>query len=92
MHDQLAVCALHRIENRQKQLDAPGDAQLAFADVARNRDAIDIFHDEIGRTVRVATDVEQGIIPNSGHWIMEENPDATVALVTTFLRKPIQVK
>ena len=36
-----------------------------------------------------ATNVEQGIIPNSGHWIMEENPDATVALVTSFLNKPI---
>jgi pimeloyl-ACP methyl ester carboxylesterase len=34
-----------------------------------------------------ATNVEQGIIPHSGHWIMEENPDATVALVLAFLAK-----
>jgi pimeloyl-ACP methyl ester carboxylesterase len=35
----------------------------------------------------VATNVEEGIVPKSGHWIMEENPDATVALVTAFLAK-----
>ena len=34
-----------------------------------------------------ATNVEQGIVPHSGHWIMEENPDATVALVLRFLAK-----
>ncbi|WP_442920801.1 alpha/beta fold hydrolase [Mesorhizobium sp. CCNWLW176] len=34
-----------------------------------------------------ASDVTEGIIPNSGHWIMEENPDATVAMVTAFLSK-----
>jgi pimeloyl-ACP methyl ester carboxylesterase len=34
-----------------------------------------------------ATHVEQGIVPNSGHWIMEENPTATIKLVTDFLAK-----
>jgi len=34
-----------------------------------------------------ATNVTQGIVPNSGHWIMEENPTATIALVTNFLGK-----
>jgi len=33
----------------------------------------------------VAVDVKGGIVPNSGHWIMEENPQATVALVIEFL-------
>ncbi len=33
----------------------------------------------------VATNVKGAIIPKSGHWIMEENPTATVALVTDFL-------
>lgn len=33
-----------------------------------------------------ATNVTEGIIPASGHWIMEENPAATVALVSAFLR------
>lgn len=35
----------------------------------------------------VATDVTAGIVPASGHWIMEENPDATIKLVTDFLAK-----
>jgi pimeloyl-ACP methyl ester carboxylesterase len=34
-----------------------------------------------------ATDVTGGVIPNSGHWIMDENPTATIALVTAFLRR-----
>jgi pimeloyl-ACP methyl ester carboxylesterase len=32
-----------------------------------------------------ASDVREGIVPDSGHWIMEENPTATVQLVRTFL-------
>jgi pimeloyl-ACP methyl ester carboxylesterase len=35
----------------------------------------------------VATDVTGGIIPASGHWIMEENPQATIALVAGFIAK-----
>ena len=35
----------------------------------------------------VATNVTGGIVPNSGHWIMEENPEATVKLVAEFLAK-----
>jgi pimeloyl-ACP methyl ester carboxylesterase len=35
----------------------------------------------------VATNVTVGIVPGSGHWIMEENPDATVKLITDFLAK-----
>ncbi len=34
-----------------------------------------------------ASNVTQGIVSNSGHWIMEENPTATIALVTGFLAK-----
>jgi pimeloyl-ACP methyl ester carboxylesterase len=35
----------------------------------------------------VASNVTGGIVPNSGHWIMEENPQATIKLVTDFLAK-----
>lgn len=35
----------------------------------------------------VGTNVESGIIANSGHWIMEEQPDATVTAVRDFLVK-----
>jgi pimeloyl-ACP methyl ester carboxylesterase len=33
-----------------------------------------------------ATNVQEAIVPDSGHWIMEENPSATVKFVTDFLR------
>ncbi len=32
-----------------------------------------------------ATDVSEGIVPNAGHWLMEEQPEATVKLVRGFL-------
>jgi pimeloyl-ACP methyl ester carboxylesterase len=35
----------------------------------------------------VATNVTPGIVPDSGHWIMDENPKATVALIVNFLSK-----
>jgi pimeloyl-ACP methyl ester carboxylesterase len=35
----------------------------------------------------VASNVEEGIVPKSGHWIMEENPKVTVALVRAFVDK-----
>jgi pimeloyl-ACP methyl ester carboxylesterase len=35
----------------------------------------------------VGTNVEGGIVLNSGHWIMEEQPDQTVKLVRAFLDK-----
>ena len=34
-----------------------------------------------------ASNVTGGIIPNSGHWIMDENPEATIKFVTEFLKK-----
>ena len=35
----------------------------------------------------VATNVAAGIVPKSGHWIMEENPKATIDLMVEFLGK-----
>jgi pimeloyl-ACP methyl ester carboxylesterase len=35
-----------------------------------------------------ASDVTEGIIPDSGHWIMEENPKATSVMVRSFLSSP----
>jgi pimeloyl-ACP methyl ester carboxylesterase len=32
-----------------------------------------------------ASNVREGVIPESGHWIMEENPRATIATVRAFL-------
>ena len=35
----------------------------------------------------VATNVTGDVVPNSGHWVMEENPEATTKLVVEFLAK-----
>jgi pimeloyl-ACP methyl ester carboxylesterase len=35
----------------------------------------------------VAVNVTVGIVPGSGHWVMEENPDGTTKLVLDFLAK-----
>ena len=32
-----------------------------------------------------ASNVQEVVIPRSGHWLMEENPAATIAAVTAFL-------
>jgi pimeloyl-ACP methyl ester carboxylesterase len=32
-------------------------------------------------------DVTEGIVPDSGHWIMEESPGATIKLVRDFLSR-----
>ena len=34
-----------------------------------------------------ASDVTEAVIPDSGHWIMEENPTVTVAMVRDFIGK-----
>jgi pimeloyl-ACP methyl ester carboxylesterase len=44
------------------------------------------FGTQMAAIMRVAaSDVKEGVIPDSGHWIMEENPAATVAMVRAFL-------
>jgi pimeloyl-ACP methyl ester carboxylesterase len=35
-----------------------------------------------------ANDVTEGIIPDSGHWIMEESPTATSVMVRSFISSP----
>jgi pimeloyl-ACP methyl ester carboxylesterase len=35
----------------------------------------------------VATDVTAAIVPDFGHWVMEENPNATTRIVVEFLAK-----
>jgi pimeloyl-ACP methyl ester carboxylesterase len=34
-----------------------------------------------------ATNVTEGVVPDAGHWVMEENPRETVRLVRSFLEK-----
>jgi len=33
-----------------------------------------------------ASNVQEVVIPHAGHWLMEENPAATVSVVADFLR------
>ncbi|KQU89238.1 alpha/beta hydrolase [Mesorhizobium sp. Root695] len=45
------------------------------------------FGTQMATVMRFAADnVTESVIPGSGHWIMEENPAATVKVVTDFLR------
>ena len=32
-----------------------------------------------------AGNVTEAVVPNAGHWLMEESPEATIALVDRFL-------
>lgn len=44
------------------------------------------FGPQMAAVMRAAADdVTEGVVPASGHWIMEENPSATVSLVRAFL-------
>ena len=45
------------------------------------------FKDMADHMQFAAGNITGGIVPNSGHWIMEENPQATITLVTDFLAK-----
>ena len=35
-----------------------------------------------------ATDVREVVIPDAGHWLMEENPAATISALRDFLTGP----
>jgi len=43
--------------------------------------------DDGGRDAGDGRDVTGGVVPDSGHWIMEENPLATIGLVRPFLMR-----
>jgi hypothetical protein len=36
----------------------------------------------------VATNVQEAVVAGSGHWLMEERPAYTVALIRKFLDRP----
>ena len=39
----------------------------------------------------VAINVREAVVPGSGHWLMEENPSYTIALIRNFLKDPAAV-
>jgi pimeloyl-ACP methyl ester carboxylesterase len=44
------------------------------------------FGSTMADVMRFAADnVQTGVIPDAGHWIMEENPAATISMVHRFL-------
>jgi pimeloyl-ACP methyl ester carboxylesterase len=58
--------------------------------VPAGRQAVGCREASFGKTMAeikrfAASNVREGVIPNSGHWIMEENPMATIAIVPAFL-------
>ncbi|MET0545244.1 MAG: alpha/beta hydrolase [Caulobacterales bacterium] len=45
---------------------------------------------DMARTAHAyADDVTEGVIKDSGHWLMEEQPDATIKMINAFLSEPI---
>ena len=45
------------------------------------------FGPMMGPVMRAAaTNVQTAVVPNSGHWVMEENPAATIKLIEDFLK------
>ena len=45
------------------------------------------FGPMMGTVMRAAaTNVQTAVVPNSGHWVMEENPEATIKLIEDFLK------
>ncbi|MGU7783295.1 alpha/beta fold hydrolase [Burkholderia sp. PU8-34] len=37
-----------------------------------------------------ATNVQESVVPNAGHWLMEESPSETVSIIDKFLREGMQ--
>ena len=71
--------------DRQQGFRGQGQADHAGAGGGRR----EIFGTRMAAVARfAASDVEGAVVPRSGHWVMEENPGATIALITAFLAKP----
>ena len=48
------------------------------------------FGSAMADVMRFAADnVQAGVVPDAGHWIMEENPSATISMVREFLNSKV---
>src|SRR5215471_1118572 len=85
MHDafeQFAAFSQDAIDN--KELLAKGKLMLPVLAVGAEKS----FNTAMAEEIRfVAVNVTVGIVPDSGHWVMEENPDAVTKLVLDFFVK-----
>ena len=86
MHDafeQFAAFAQDALDNKE-MLASGGKLALPVLAVGAEKSFNTAQVDDIDY---VATNVTGGIVPGSGHWVMEENPQATTKLVLDFLAK-----
>jgi pimeloyl-ACP methyl ester carboxylesterase len=86
MHDAFEQFAAFNQDAKDNQAMLAAGGKLTMPVLALGGDKS--FGDQQAAVLRyVASNVTAGIIPHSGHWIMDENPDVTVELVTAFLKK-----
>jgi pimeloyl-ACP methyl ester carboxylesterase len=74
--------AFHQDAIDNKALAAKGKLTMKVLAIGADRSFGTTMADDLRF---VAGDVTGAVIPNSGHWLMEEQPAATVAAVRTFL-------
>ena len=74
--------AFHQDAIDNKVLAAKGKLTMKVLAIGAEKSFGTAMADDIGF---VASDVTGAVIPNSGHWLMEEQPAATVAAIRTFL-------
>jgi pimeloyl-ACP methyl ester carboxylesterase len=74
--------AFHQDAIDNKVLAAKGKLTMKVLAIGAEKSFGTAMADDIGF---VASDVTGAVIPNSGHWLMEEQPAATVAAVRAFL-------
>jgi pimeloyl-ACP methyl ester carboxylesterase len=74
--------AFHQDAIDNKALAAKGKLTMKVLAIGADRSFGTAMADDLRF---VASDVTGGVIPNSGHWLMEEQPAAMVAAIRTFL-------
>jgi pimeloyl-ACP methyl ester carboxylesterase len=88
--------AMHSVFEQYRAFDQDADDNRVWA-VAHGKLAIPVLAlgaekglgMQMGDIMRAAaSDVTTEVIPSSGHWVMQENPAATVRLVQAFIDKP----
>jgi pimeloyl-ACP methyl ester carboxylesterase len=80
---QFAAFAEDAIDN-QKLLAETGKLKMPVFAIGGDHSYGAALATEVGYA---AVDVSSGVIKDSGHWIMEEQPDQAVAIITSFIAK-----
>ena len=81
--------AFHQDAIDNKALAAKGKLTMKVLAIGADRSFGTAMADDLRF---VASDVTGGVIPNSGHWLMEEQPAAMVAAIRTFLDRLARAK